>query len=142
MTSVRFYHGAQDRLRAACAITAKAHAAGHKIVVYAPDAETARLYDEQLWAQQPASFIPHVAADSPLAARTPVLIARQLEDLPYDDLLLNLADELPAGFTRYQHLVEIVAGDEAGRAAARQRWRAYKEHACPVQAFDLSTMKS
>jgi DNA polymerase-3 subunit chi len=142
VTEVRFYHNAQDRLKAACAITAKAVRAGHKVLVYAPDASTAEAYDAQLWSQQPASFIPHVAVDSPHAARTPVLIARQLDNLPYDDMLLNLADELPAGFQRFRQLVEIVAGDEAGRAAARQRWRTYKELACPVQAFDLANMKS
>lgn len=142
MTAVRFYHNAPDRLRAACAITAKAVAAGHKVVVYAPDEHTARRYDEQLWQQPAHGFVPHVSADSPLAERTPVLIARQLDNLPYDDLLLNLADELPAGFARFRQLVEIVAGDEAGRAAARSRWRSYKEHACPVQAFDLANPKS
>ena len=142
MTNVRFYHNASDRLRAACAITAKAVAAGHKVIVFAPDALTARSYDEKLWSQPPHGFIPHVSAESPLAARTPVLIAGSLDNLPYDDLLLNLADELPAGFARFRHLVEIVGADEAGRAAARSRWRSYKEHACPVQAFDLANMKS
>jgi DNA polymerase-3 subunit chi len=138
VTEVRFYHNAQDRLEAACAITTKAVSAGHKVVVFAPDASTAQRYDNLLWTRQPLSFVPHVAASSPLAARTPVLIARRAEELVHDDLLLNLADNLPEGYTRYAQLVEIVGTDEASRVTARERWRFYKQQSHPVQAFDLS----
>jgi len=135
---VKFYYNAPDRLRAACAITAKAVAQGHKVVAFAPDQGAAQQYDTMLWAAQPRSFVPHVAAGSPLAARTPVLIAQALNDLPYDDVLINLADDLPAGYEQFKLLVEIVSGDELGRDAARQRWRFYKEHQHVVQAYDLA----
>ncbi|MDQ7990374.1 MAG: DNA polymerase III subunit chi [Candidatus Dactylopiibacterium sp.] len=138
MTQVRFYHNAPDRLRAACAITTKAVAQGHRIVVFAPDAATARRYDAQLWTQQAQSFVPHVSIDSALAARTPVVITTRLAGLPHEDMLLNLADDLPDGFERFGQLVEIVAGDEAGVQAARARWRLYKAGNHPVQAFDLA----
>ncbi len=138
MTEVRFYHNAQDRLEAACAITAKAVRAGHKVVVFAPDSQTASRYDSLLWTRQPLSFIPHVAASSPLAHRTPVLIARSPEELQQDDLLLNLAEDLPEGYTRFAQLVEIVGTDEASRVTARERWRFYKQQAHTVQAFDLA----
>lgn len=138
MTEVRFYYNAPDRLRAACVITGKAVAQGHRVLVFAPDAATARQYDIQLWSQQPQSFVPHVSIDSALAARTPVVITTRLADLPHDDLMLNLADDLPEGFDHFRQLVEIVGADEAGRAAARSRWRFYRERSHPVQAFDLS----
>ncbi|MDP5241197.1 DNA polymerase III subunit chi [Uliginosibacterium sp. 31-16] len=139
---VKFYHNASDRLRAACAITAKAVRQGRKVVVYAPEPGLAKRYDSLLWAAQPLSFVPHVAASSPLAARTPVVMAQALNDLPYDDVLINLADDLPDGYERFQLLVEIVAADEAGRSAARARWRFYKEHRHTVQAYDLTKTES
>lgn len=139
---VKFYHNASDRLRAACAITAKAVAQGRKIIVYAPDQELAQQYDSLLWRVQPASFVPHVAASSPLAARTPVVMVQTLVDLPYDDVLINLADDLPAGYDRFKLLVEIVASDEAGRSAARSRWRFYKENGHTVQPYDLAKKES
>lgn len=138
MTEVRFYFNTPDRLRAACVITGKAVAQGHRVLVFAPDAGTARSYDQLLWSLQAESFIPHVPADSPLAARTPVLITTRLAEPPHDDLLLNLAEDLPAGFDHFRQLVEIVADDEAGRAAARARWRLYKERGFNVTPHDMS----
>ncbi|MBS1208066.1 MAG: hypothetical protein H6R19_464 [Proteobacteria bacterium] len=135
---VKFYYNAPDRLRAACAITAKAVAQGRKIVVFAPDHGAAQQYDMLLWAAQPLSFVPHVMATSPLVDRTPVVMAQALSNLPHDDVLINLADDLPTGYERFKLLVEIVSGDDTGRDAARQRWRFYKEHQHVVQAYDLA----
>ena len=135
---VKFYHNAPDRLRAACAITAKAVRAGHKVIVFAPVSSVAKQYDALLWTYQPLAFVPHVSIHSPLAPQTLVLIVESLNDLPYDDLLINLADDLPVGHARFHILVEIVTDDEAGRAAARKRWRYYKENSHAVQAHDLA----
>jgi len=140
VSEVRFYYNAPDRLRAAGVIAGKAVAQGHRVVVFAPDAACARDFDLQLWTQH--TFLPHVSINAPLASRTPVVITTQLTDPPHDDLLLNLADDLPEGFDRFRHLVEIVAADEAGRAAARSRWRFYKEGSHPVQGFDLAASRS
>jgi DNA polymerase III subunit chi len=139
---IKFYHNAPDRLRAACVVTAKAVQQGLKVIVYAPDGGLARQYDSLLWRAQPQSFVPHVAASSPLAAQTPVVMVHELTNLPYDDMLLNLADDLPTGYDHFRLLVEIVGNDEAGRSAARSRWRFYKEHAHTVQAYDLAKARS
>lgn len=140
MSEVRFYYNAPDRLRAAGVIAGKAVAQGHRVVVFAPDATSAREFDQQLWIQH--AFLPHVSINSPLATRTPVVITTRLADLPHADLLLNLADNLPEGFDQFKHLVEIVTADETGRAAARSRWRFYKEGSHPVQGFDLAATRS
>jgi len=139
---VKFYHNATDRLRTACAITAKAVRQGRKVVVYAPDGGQSRQYDSLLWSYQPLAFVPHVTAGSPLTGRTPVVIVQALNDLPYDDMLLNLADDLPTGYDGFRLLVEIVGNDETGRAAARQRWRFYKQHQHSVQAYNLAKTES
>lgn len=139
---VKFYHNAANRLLAACSITAKAVAQGRKIVVYVPDPALAQQFDALLWRAQPESFIPHVAADSPLASHTAVVLTPSLEDLPYDDVLLNLADELPAGYARFKLLVEIVSDDEAGRVTARNRWRFYKEQQHALEAYDLAKIRT
>lgn len=146
VTEIKFYHNAPDRLVAACSIAAKAVRQGRRVLVHAPDAELARRFDEMLWAAQPLSFVPHVAADSPLAARTPIVISTGRDNLPDDgtisDVLLNLGDgahnRLPAGYTRFRMLVEIVSTQEADRQQARQRWQAFKEQGLPITAYDLA----
>jgi DNA polymerase-3 subunit chi len=138
---VKFYHNVPDRLYAACSITAKAVRQGRRIVVFTQDSALAHQYDRLLWTASPLSFVPHVSASSPLAACTPVVIAQTLNNLPYDDLLINLAEELPAGYDSFKLLVEIVGQDENGRLAARNRWRFYKENSHSVQAYDLAKMQ-
>ena len=146
VTEVKFYHNAPDRLAAACSIAAKAVRQGHRVIVHAPDAALAQRFDVMLWSAQPLSFVPHVAADSPLAARTPIIIAAGLDNLPDDetmnDVLMNLGDgvnnALPQGYTRFRMLVEIVSTHEADRQQARQRWQAFKEQGLPITAYDLA----
>jgi DNA polymerase-3 subunit chi len=137
-TEIRFYHNAPDRLRVACVLSTKARAGGHRISVFAPDGGIARQFDQMLWGLQPLSFIPHVAADSPLAAETPVVIGSRLDTLPHEDVLINLGDELPDGFERFALVLEIVGPTDPERQAARGRYRHYKERGYTLSAHDLA----
>ena len=137
-TEIKFYHNAPDRLMAACSITAKAVRQGHRVMVLAPDADLAQRFDELLWTAQPLSFVPHVAADSPLADRTPVVITDRLDNPPHQDVLLNLGDAPPQGFEAFGMLVEIVSTSEEDRQLARKRWQQFKQSGLPVTAHDLA----
>lgn len=139
---IRFYHNAPDRLRVACVLTAKASARGHKISVFAPDNGVARHFDQMLWGFQPLAFVPHVAAGSPLAAETGVVIGNTLDVLPHDEVLINLGDALPAALDRFQLVLEIVGPSEAERQAARLRYRSYKERGYTLSAHDLAQRSS
>ncbi len=142
MTEIKFYHNAPDRLMAACSIATKAVRQGLRVVVHAPDSALAQRFDSMLWAAQATSFVPHVAADSPLAARTPIVIASRLDNLPDDgtqrDVVLNLGDSAPGEYTRCGMLVEIVSTHETERQQARQRWQYFKEQGHPITAYDLA----
>jgi DNA polymerase-3 subunit chi len=144
VTEIKFYHNAPDRLMAACSIATKAVKQGRRVVVLAPDPAVAQRFDSMLWTVQPLSFVPHVAADSPLAARTPIVIASRLDNLPdietMRDVLLNLDNDSrpPESFTRYNMLVEIVSTEETDRQQARQRWQSFKEQGLNVTAYDLA----
>lgn len=138
MTQVYFYHGASDRIAAACALIGGAYAKRRPLVVYAPDSDVASAIDRSLWTASQLSFIPHCRADSPLAAETPIVIADSLRDVPPAERLMNLGRAIPDGFEQFASLVEVVGQDEADRLAARDRVRAYKEQGCEVHYFDLS----
>ena len=98
MTRIDFYLDADDRLQVACRVAAKAHSQAHKVLIYAPDGEVAREIDRLLWTTPATGFVPHVMADHRLAGETPVVIARDAEALPHDDVLVNLDREQPAAF--------------------------------------------
>ncbi|MFT4172187.1 MAG: DNA polymerase III subunit chi [Rhodocyclaceae bacterium] len=135
---IKFYHNAPDRLMAACSIATKAVKQGRRVVVYAPDGMLARRFDHALWSAQALSFVPHVVARSPLAGRTPVLIAGEGDNPAHDDVLINLGIEPPADYTRYQLLVEVVSREGEDRLPARQRWQFYKQQGYAVQGYDLA----
>ncbi len=137
MTQVFFYHGAADRIAAACALIGGAYAKRKPLVVHAPDPGVASAIDRALWTQSQLGFIPHCRADSPLAAETPILIADSLAGVA-GERLMNLGLELPEGFERFASLIEVVGQDDADRNAARERVRRYKEQGCEVRYFDLS----
>lgn len=145
MTQIFFYHGAADRIAAAAALIAKACAQGKSLLVYAPDPNIAGALDRSLWADHPTGFVPHVRADSPLAAETPVVIASDLQTISQDDpsafgyeRLMNLSGEIPPGFSRFASVVEVVSEDADVRQPARERFKFYKDRGYEIQSLDLA----
>ena len=138
MTRGDFYFNAPDRLQVACRLAGKALAAGERMLVYAPEADLASRVDRLMWTSPATGFVPHCAADDPIAPDTPVVIARG-EDAPGDfSLLLNLGAECPPHFARFERLLEVVSTDEQDRAAARERPRQYKSRGYAITNHDLA----
>ena len=138
MTQVFFYHGASDKIAAACALISGAWAKRKAMLVYAPDQPVADSVDRLLWTRDQLSFIPHCRADSPLAAETTILIADKLDKVAQTERLMNLSSEIPAAYQRFQSLIEVVGQEDEERQAARERVRFYKEQGCDVRYFDLN----
>ena len=138
MTQVFFYHGAADKIAAACALLSGAYAKKKQMLVYAVDNSVASSVDRMLWTHSALSFVPHCRADSPLAAETPILITDKLETIAQDERLMNLSQEIPPGFSRFESLIEVVGQEEDDRAAARDRVKFYKDRGYEVRYFDLS----
>lgn len=138
MTQVFFYHGASDRIAAACALLGGAYAKKKAMLVYAVDPDVASSLDRMLWTHAALSFVPHCRADSPLAAETPILITDKLDTIAQDERLMNLSRDIPPGFARFESLIEVVGQDEEDRSAARERVKFYKDRGYDVRYFDLS----
>lgn len=138
MTRVSFFHGANDRIQAACAwITARPKPA-EKLLVYAPDPVLAERLDRQLWIQPPTGFVPHCRAASPLAGETPIVIVDRIDPAQATPCLLNLSDEVPNGFASFDELIEIVSSDDVVRLPARERFKFYRERGYDLLNKDVS----
>ncbi|HEY6896050.1 MAG TPA: DNA polymerase III subunit chi [Rhodocyclaceae bacterium] len=137
MTRIRFLHSAPDRLHTAAAWVALCWQERRPLTIYAPGDLGERL-DRQLWTHNALSFVPHCRADSPLANETPILIDDRLDTLRQDQLLLNLSNELPPGFARFEELVEIVSTADADKLPARERYKHYRERGYELQNEDIS----
>jgi DNA polymerase-3 subunit chi len=137
MTSIDFYFNAADKLQVACRLASKAMAQGKRLLIYAPQADTAQRIDRMLWTWQATGFVPHCAAHDPLASETPVLIASAADAHTVCDVLLNLAPDTPPAFERYERLLELVAQDDEDRRAARGRYKFYRERGFRIADHDL-----
>jgi len=137
MTCIDFYFNAADKLQLACRLAGKAMAQGKRLLIYAPQADTAQRIDRMLWVWQATGFIPHCGAQDPLAGETPVLIASEPDADAACEVLLNLGAETPPAFERFERLLELVAQDDADRRAARARYKFYRERGYRIADHDL-----
>lgn len=138
MTKISFLHGARDRLQSINAWLGHASRAGNQVLVYVPVSNLREQLDRLLWTQPPTGFTPHCRAEDKLATETPIVLAAELGHPAHDICLLNLSDEIPPGFSRFQHLIEIVSVADADRLPARERFRYYRERGYPLEARDIS----
>jgi DNA polymerase-3 subunit chi len=138
MTEISFLHGVHDRLQAVAAWLGQAGSEGRKILVYAPQGDQRDQLDRLLWTLPATGFVPHCMDGNKLSAETPIVLAAQLDNPLHDGCLLNLSDEVPPGFSRFQQLIEIVSVNDADRLPGRERFRFYKERGYPLEARDIS----
>lgn len=141
MTRIDFHSNVPDKLGYVCRLIRKAYGAGQKMVVHAEPAVLARL-DAQLWSFSALDFLPHCGLQSPHAAVTPIILAAELQAVPHHELLINLHADMPVGFASFERLIEVVGTEPDDRAAARQRYREYRERGYPLTHHDIAQPRS
>lgn len=138
MTQIDFYTHVDNKLHTVCQLVAKAYERKLKVLVFTPDAATSTKLDIMLWTTPAIGFLPHALAGTEIAAETPIIIDHQADDLAHDNVLVNLRDEWPPFFSRFQRLIEIVSLDENDRLTARQRYTFYRDRGYPIKSHNLS----
>jgi DNA polymerase-3 subunit chi len=142
MTRIDFHFNVEHRVRYACRVIRKARGVGKRIVVCARDADRIAQFDNALWTFSALDFLPHVYAESPLAAATPVLLTVDPGAAPASDVLLTLDDEVLPDFARlagrYDRVIEVVSREDEDRARARARFKLYKDMGFAPTAFDVN----
>lgn len=143
MTRIDFYFNAESRLQIASRITVKAVRQRLRVVIVARDEVIARSLDKLLWSQYPTGFTPHCfGGDRLLVDDTPVLLlVRETDFQTHLDVLINLGEEPPLMFERFQRLVEIVSRDDkSDQVKARKRFRFYKDRGYAMSHYNLDTL--
>jgi DNA polymerase-3 subunit chi len=138
---IDFHFNVEHRLHYACRVVRRARAADCRVLLYSGDGDRLARLDTALWTFSALDFLPHARVGSPLAARTPVLLADSLgAEVPACPVLVNLDDDVPPGLAalggRFERLIDIVARDDEDRARGRARFRAYREAGFAPQAHD------
>ncbi len=146
MTQVDFYiidgADAADRAQFACRLAERACDAGQRVYLHTADAAQTRWLDELLWTFRADSFVAHAAASDGGGngdAATPLLLGHDAEPAADREVLINLASEVPAFFSRFPRLLEIIADVPSLRAAGRARYAYYKERGYPLRHHHMES---
>jgi len=144
VTTIDFYFNAADRLQVACRLAGKALAQRKRLLIFAPQGDTAQRIDRLLWTWPATGFVPHCFAHDAIAPETPVLIAGDdtAPAITTGELLLNLDAACPPHFERFERLLEVVGQDDDARRLGRERYRYYRDRGYPIRNHDLAKENS
>lgn len=120
-----------------CRLAEKAFQQGHRVQIRCAGAARARDLDDMLWSFHDTSFVPHALAGSPEAREAPVVIAEGDLEPDMADVLINLHPEVAPFFSRFERVIETTGEDDAGREAARARYRFYRDRGYAIQNHRL-----
>ena len=139
MNRVEFRVGAEDPLGYACGLLRSAVAKGARLLVRV-DSRQLDALDARLWTFSSLDFIAHCRAGDPTEARSAVVLSTG--DAPRAaharDCLINLAEAQLPDWQDWPRVIENVGADAASKAAARQRFRAYREAGCEPTTVELT----
>ncbi|MDH3915452.1 MAG: DNA polymerase III subunit chi [Chromatiales bacterium] len=144
MTRVDFYvlqAGAeQQRAVFACRLAEKAHRHGLSIHIHTRGPAATANLDKLLWTFRDGSFLPHLTVDEAAQADpqdiTRVHVGHGESSGPTDGLLINIGEDVPLFFSRFDRVAEIVGDDKSERERARDRFRFYRD-----RGYTLNTHK-
>lgn len=142
MTRVDFYileqAQAEARARFACRLAEKAWQQGNRVYIHTGSAELSRRLDEMLWTFRAGSFVPHALDDATEADSVAVHIGHGEEPQHHDQVLINLAPDVPLFFSRFERVVEVVDQDAQARQQGRERFRFYRDRGYPLENHSIS----
>ena len=139
MTEIEFHFNAPDKLSYACRLLRKACASGKRTVVTAAPEVLGEL-DRALWTFSALDFIAHChsGAAPGMVAASPVVLAEALASAPSHPIAVNLGAGVPAGFEKFDRLIELVGTSDADRQDARARWKHYADRGYTIARHDLA----
>ena len=126
---IQFYHLTTTPLETALPkLLEKAHGAGMRVLVKVESDEVARALNTHLWEYTQESFLPHGMANEDFAETQPILLSTALEPKNGAKVwLLTDGSTLPADAAPDRLLDMFNGRDDAVTAAARLRWKTYKD---------------
>jgi DNA polymerase-3 subunit chi len=139
MTEIAFHVNAPDKLDYACRLLRATQKKSAQVLVLG-QMDALKSLSSKLWAMAPTEFLPHCLADADptVLAQSPIILSVELLGNASDSqVLLNLGAFLPAGFERFERLIELVGQDEADLQAARTRWKHYKDRGYALSRYDV-----
>ena len=137
MTRIDFYqlNPQQHNVdRVVCQLCQKAYESKQFTLLLTQSRQQTEHLDRQLWIFDDDSFIPHDAEESD-QFMSPVLIHNEPVLRNERQLLINLADDIPGYFARFERVIELVT--ENNKQQAREHYNYYRERGYPLNHHNL-----
>ena len=143
MTDIRFHFNVPSRSGYACRLLRKAARQASPIAVTGPEDLLAEI-DRELWALGPTEFVAHawtreIAAVPACLHGSTVWLAPDPLAAPHHVTLVNFGPDTPRGFETFERLIEVVSAEPADRAAARERWKGYKDRGYAIERHEVTS---
>ncbi|MEE9342800.1 MAG: DNA polymerase III subunit chi [Gammaproteobacteria bacterium] len=140
MTRVNFYllpnDDMQQRLQFTCRLTGKAYRLGKQVFIHTNSEQETQALDKLLWTFQKSSFLPHCIHREGDEMPPPVTLAHDSEPVTRD-VLINLADDVPLFFSRFDRVAELINQDTTIKQQGRVRYSFYKERGYPMETHTI-----
>ena len=120
--------------RFACRLCLKAINAGTKVHLHLQDEVAINTMDELMWNYPPERFLPHDVLSSE-ATKSPVQLGCE-EPALQEGLLINLSEEIPYFFGRFDRVAEIIVQNQLSEG--RVRYKFYRDRGYPLQHHQLN----
>ena len=143
MTRIDFYvldsNDAQAQAQLSCRVADKAWTRQQQVYIHTNTRQDSEQLDQLMWTYPDDSFLPHCLYTADESSATPILIGHDHEPEQVTDVLINLADDVPPFYSRFERIVELVTGDEVTRQKARERYKYYRDRGYAIETHKLSS---
>lgn len=142
MTEVSFHFNVPELFLHAQKLVRKALASNKSMWVTGDAASLTRL-DQHLWTDVALDFVPHCFFDAAPQVRSAsrVVLGDSEHASSAKDMLLNMGHDIPAGFEKFEKLIELVGLDATDKEEGRNRWKHYAQRGYPITRHDFSVQK-
>ena len=137
MTKVSFYKlssNQQSAFELVCQLLKKACQTGQQVLCLVPDHQAAEQLDKMLWDFEATAFIPHGVGTE----QYPVAISADSDPGAHHQILINLQQQIPSWFSRFDRVIEVIYQQPEYQQAKRENFRFYKERGYALSFYDLS----
>lgn len=116
----------------ACRLIENIWRKGHRIFIFCDDKDRAEWLDELLWTFKEESFIPHNLQGEGPEPPPAVQIGFGSEPRGFNDILLNLSQEIPPFYLRFKQVIELVGSNEEAKTISRTHYKNYRAANCQL----------
>ena len=162
MTQIDFYLLSDNHpdtlLMSVCKLCAKITKQQMRVYIQTFDQQQAEQLNQRLWGYQKTAFIPsyivdHKVVDSKTGTENEQVNNQGITDLAtnvelvamgaglapddFHQVLINLTAKIPANFSHFERLLELVPADHQARVASREAFSYYRDRGYKINTHEL-----